>query len=101
MTCIGINLDYTMSIPLPILKPLAADFDGDTLNTNIIYNKDFADITNEVLNPVQMYISRNDGLANIDFIPGRDMLINTNSFKSINRYSLEEINQIENCMSMD
>ena len=29
MTCIGINMDYTMSIPIPILKPLAADFDGE------------------------------------------------------------------------
>ena len=26
--CIGINMDYTMSISLLILKALAADFDG-------------------------------------------------------------------------
>ena len=29
MFCVKINLnDYTMSVPLQILKPLAADFDG-------------------------------------------------------------------------
>ena len=30
--CVGINLNYTMSISLLVLKGLAADFDGDTLN---------------------------------------------------------------------
>ena len=30
MKCIGINKDFTMSIPLAILKKMGADFDGDT-----------------------------------------------------------------------
>ena len=29
MRCVGINDDYTMSVPLQILKPLGADFDGE------------------------------------------------------------------------
>ena len=29
MYAIGINMDFTMSIPLQILRPLAADFDGE------------------------------------------------------------------------
>ena len=28
--CIGINLNYTMSIALSILKSMEADFDGET-----------------------------------------------------------------------
>lgn len=67
----------------------------------MIWNKAFADITNEVLNPIQMYISRNDGLCNRDFLPNRDILINANSFKSINKYSKEDINLIEQCMQYD
>jgi hypothetical protein len=28
MFCVGINFNFTMSVPLQVLKPLAADFDG-------------------------------------------------------------------------
>ena len=37
MRCVGLNDNYTMSVPLQILKPLAGDFDGDVLN--ILYKK--------------------------------------------------------------
>ena len=31
MRCVGINNNYTMSVPLQILKPLGGDFDGENL----------------------------------------------------------------------
>ena len=46
-----------------------------------------------------MYISRNDGLCNTDILPSRDFLICANSLKSISRYSMDEITQIEECMN--
>ena len=98
MKCVGINHNYTMSVSLLILAPLSADFDGDTLNILALYNKDFIDITDQVINPQQMYISRNDGLCNTDILPSRDFLICANSLKSIGRYSMDEITQIEECM---
>lgn len=101
MKCVGINRAYTMSISLYILKPLAADFDGDTLNILMLYNKDFINVTEEVLNPTQMYISRNDGLCASDMLPSRDILINANSMKSLCRYTHKEIKQIEKCLSME
>ena len=84
-----------MSIALSILKSMEADFDGDALNIMYLWNRDFIEITDQILNPVQMYISRDDGLCNPDFLPSRDMLINANSFKSIGRYTPEEIAAID------
>lgn len=75
--------------------------DGDTLNILYLYNADFIKMTNEILNPVQLYISRNDGMCNSDLLPSRDMLINANSLKSIGRYSMEDIAEIEACMACD
>ena len=73
---------------------------GDTLNILALFNKDFADITNEVLNPSQMFISRNDGLCDADLLPSRDILINANALKSCSTYSMEEINAIEACKAI-
>jgi DNA-directed RNA polymerase beta' subunit len=39
--CIGYNLDYTMSVSLQVLKPLAADFDGRVLYKDIAVVKAF------------------------------------------------------------
>lgn len=99
--CIGINMNYTMSISLLILKPLAADFDGDTLNILALFNKEFIDMTDHIFNPIQLYISRNDGECNADLLPSRDMLINANSLKNITRYTDEEISLISKLQSMD
>ena len=76
-------------------------FDGDTLNIMALYNKDFIEVAEKILNPTQMHISRNDGLCNTDLLPARDFLICANSLKSISRYSLEEIEQIERCVNSD
>lgn len=99
--CIGINDDYTMSISLLVLKALAADFDGDTLNILYLYNKDFIKIADEVFSPRQMFISRNDGLCNADFIHSRDVIINANSLKNMYSYSDKQIEKIRKLQNMN
>lgn len=99
MKCIGINMDYTMSISLLILKPLAADFDGDSLNIMLLTNANFIAICEKVFNPIQFAISKNDGLCNGEVLPTRDILINANSLKSLGRYTATEIDEIEKCMA--
>ena len=98
--CIGINMDYTMSISLSNLKLLAADFDGDSLNIMYLTNKQFIEVAESIFDPRMMFISRNDGLCNSDLLPSRDILINANSLKSLGRYNEEEISAIERCMQM-
>ena len=95
--CIGINMNYTMSISLLVLKSLAADFDGDTLNILYLYNKDFIKMTDDIFNPIQLYISRNTGDCNGDMLPSRDMLINANALKSIHSYTAADVAAIEAC----
>lgn len=95
MRCIGINMNYTMSIPLYVLKPLAADFDGDTLNILYLYNKDFIREAEHTISPRVMFISRNDGKCNADMLPARDQLIIGNSLRSVPaEYTEEEIRAI-------
>lgn len=98
MFCIGINYNYTMSIPPGIIIGLAADFDGDALNILYIINKDFFKVANHVLNPRNnMYISKNDGYVNNNTLPMKDTLINANSLISISRdkYTEYELQKIE------
>lgn len=101
MYVVGINDNYTMSIPLQILKPLAADFDGDTLNILYLINKPFIERAEKVLNPRNaMYISRNDGRFNNDVNFSRDCLINANTMIYLSRYNykqeqLEKIKRIK------
>lgn len=90
-----------MSISLLVLKNLAADFDGDTLNIWALHNKDFCDLTDQIFNPVQMYISRNDGCCNSDMLPARDTLINANSIKFLSDYSHNDLSEIELCLATD
>jgi hypothetical protein len=99
--CIGINRDYTMSISLLVLKALAADFDGDTLNILYLYNKDFIRLAERIINPKYMYIDRNTGTCNADFIHSRDTIINANSLKSLYHYSPEQIERIRALQAMD
>ena len=100
MRCVGININYTMSIPLQILPLLAADFDGDSLNILYLYNKDFIDTAENVISPRQMFISKNDGRCNFDMIHSRDTIINANALKSLNKYTDDEINQIKRLQKM-
>ena len=103
MYCIGITDTYTMGIPLQVLKPLAADFDGDTINILYIINKEFFEHANLILNPRNaMYISRNDGMFNNNVNHCRDTLINANTLLYLcrDKYSQEQMEKINQCKAM-
>ena len=94
MRCIGITEEYVMNIPLCILPPLAADFDGDTLNIFYLYNRDFIEAAEKSISPMQMFISHDDGRCNMQLLPARDYIININAGKNISKYSQEELQEI-------
>lgn len=100
MRVVGINLNYTMSIPLQILKLLAADFDGDTLNILYLYNQDFINIAERIISPTQMFISKNDGRCNADMIHSRDTIINANAMRSLSKYTDEQVAKIKRLQAM-
>ena len=103
MRCIGINNNYTMSVPLQILKPLAGDFDGDVLNILYIINQAFARQAELVFSPkYAMMISHNDGKFDSSVNHSRDTLIILNSFVELTRdqYTEEELEMIKRCKSM-
>lgn len=84
MFCIDMSFDYTMSLPLSVLVPLAADFDGDVLNIFYIINEAFYQRCFQVLNPRNsMYIDNNDGFANRALLPFKDTLINSNTLRTL------------------
>lgn len=89
-----------MSISLLVLKALAADFDGDTLNILFMYNKDFIRLADRIISPRQMFISRNDGRCNSDFIHSRDIIINANSLKDLYNYSPQQVDRIKQLQAM-
>lgn len=99
--CVGINMDYTMSISLLILKLLAADFDGDTLNILFLLNQEFISMAEKVLSPRNMFISHNDGMCNADLIHSRDTIINANAMKNLYEYTQEEIANIKALQSIE
>lgn len=103
MYCIGINDNYSMSLPLPILPLLNADFDGDCLNILYLINKAFISRAEEVFNPRNaLYISRNDGYFNNDVNHQRDIIINANALIQLSRdkYTLDDLNQVYKIQSM-
>lgn len=104
MRCIGINSNYTMSVPLQILKPLAGDFDGDVLNILYIINEAFARKAEVVFSPkYAMMISHDDGKFDSALCHSRDTLIMLNSFIELSRdsYTEEELMSIKQCQSME
>lgn len=104
MRCVGINNNYTMSVPLQILKPLGADFDGDVLNVLYIINQEFAKRAEVVFSPrYAMMISHDDGKFDSAMNHSRDTLIMLNSFIELSRdnYTEDELNQIKLCQSME
>ena len=99
--CIGYTDDLTIRVPLQILPPLAADFDGDSLNVFMIINKIFFQRCYEIFNPRNaMYISRNDGMTNASVLVQRDTITNANTLIHLSRdnYTEEELNQIHTIM---
>ena len=86
MMLVGITDTYTLQVPLQILDPLAADFDGDVLNVMWIINDDFSRLANEIYNPRNsLFIDRNDGNFNSSFIHNKDTIINYNSLMRLGR----------------
>ena len=65
------------------------------MNILFLLNQEFIEMADEILSPVQMYISRNDGMCNADFIHSRDTIINANAMKNLYEYTPEEIAQIK------
>lgn len=94
-------MDFTMSISLLVLKILAADFDGDTLNILFLLNQEFIKVAEEILSPRHMFISRNDGMCNSDLIHSRDVIINANALKNLYEYTPEELEDIRRLQAMD
>jgi len=91
MFCIGYDDTLTLSIPLQVLKLLAADFDGDSLNIYIIINKSFFNRAYIVFNPRNsMYISKDDGKLNGQLLIQRDTLVNANTFIYLGRDNYTE-----------
>ena len=97
----AINDDYTMSMPLQVLKGLAADFDGDTLNIVYVPNYNFVENALEIFNPRNsMMISRNTGEVSTQTLPIKDTITNANNLINLGRkwYSNEDKNAIENIL---
>lgn len=98
MYCVKIiEHSYAMAIPLQILKPLAADFDGDVLNICRIINATFLMHAEQVFNPRNaMFISRNTGMVDADILPSRDTIQSTDNIMNAGRegYTLEEWREI-------
>ena len=97
MFCVGINHNFCLSVPLQVLPPLAADFDGDSINVFHIINEAFFIRAYEVFNPRNnMYISKNDGMLNKQVLVQRDTLINANTLVRLSRgnYSEEDLANI-------
>ncbi len=95
--CIGINDNYSMSVPLQSLVLYGGDFDGDVLNILLIINKAFAKRAEEVFNPRNaMFVSSDDGKMNPAIMHQRDTMINANVLMHMGRdkYSKEQLNKI-------
>lgn len=104
MRCVGINDNYTMSVPLEVLPLLAGDFDGDALSILWIINKSVEEAAEEVFSPrYSMYISRNDGMFNNDINHQKDIIIAACGLIGLSRkyYTTEELTIIHNAQMMD
>lgn len=104
MRCVGINDNYTMSVPLEVLPLLAGDFDGDALSILWIINKDVEAAAEEVFSPrYAMYISRNDGMYNNDINHQKDIIIAGCGLIGLSRkyYTSEELAIIHKAQMMD
>lgn len=104
MNVIGIEYNYTMSMPNNVLKGLEADFDGDTLNILYIINKDFERAASLCFSPRNsLYISKNDGFFNNLYNQQRDTVINLNTFVHLgrDRYSKAQLEKIKAAQESD
>lgn len=73
--------DHCLSLPISILTKPNADFDGDIMNILVHKLKDIAEEYDKRLNPrFNMFVSRNDGLFDMDCAPFKDQIIGIYSF---------------------
>lgn len=103
MNCIGINDNFTMSIPLQPIPLLVADFDGDALSILWIINKSVKERASEVFSPKNaMFISRNDGMFDNQMNHERDIIIVACGLSNICRqyYSAEELELIRQAQAI-
>ncbi len=75
--------DFTMSLPLNILKNFNADFDGDVMNVFSIKEQFVLDCLDTVFSPNYMFIDRNDGLFNESMNLFKDQIIVLNQINKI------------------
>ena len=76
--------DLTCSLPVQILAPLNADFDGDVINIVALKSNEFKKELNKIFNPRNsLFINRNDGLFNEDCGLMKDQLIGLFQFNNI------------------
>ena len=96
---VGISDNYSLMVPLQILRGLAADFDGDTLNILYLINNGFIEAADRVFSPRAMIISKNDGYFDNNFNLQRDELINASTllYLSRDKYSDAQRKLIEAC----
>lgn len=74
----------TMSLPIPILGKLNADFDGDNLNIYSLKTNDLKRKFDKLLNPTKsMFISRNDGYLDGQNFLKKDQIIGLHQFCAI------------------
>lgn len=86
MRVVGINDNFTLSMPLSVLSSFNADFDGDTLNIIYIPLLEFWHKIISVFNPREaMMISRNDGKFNNDMNLFKDSILNGNALLQLSR----------------
>lgn len=71
--------DITASISNIILKPMAADYDGDTLNIYSIKDADVCKVLERVFSPKKMLISSNNGKFNNEFSLEHDLIMGGDS----------------------
>lgn len=99
MYCVKIYTDsYAMGLPLQILKPLNADFDGDVMNILWIINEELYNHVREVFNPRDaMFISRNNGYVDENMLHSRETLMNWNThhMMGMDQYTEEELEAIK------
>lgn len=104
MNVVGINDDYTMSVPLQILPLLAADFDGDALSILWIINESVRIRAEEVFSPRDaFYINRNDGMFDNNMNHQRDIIITACGLIEISRsnYTPKQLEKIRIAQAME
>ena len=68
--------DKTLTIPISIITPMNADFDGDLLNVFRIIGSDLQKRFEKNSNPrYNLFVSRLDGKANKEVAPSKDILV--------------------------